>query len=587
VPASAARITLLLVCAAAFALRSAAAEPKTPQFRPEFTAFPELKPGREMKKLVVQPDGTTEREVVENPGVVFPPLAPLPTLAPLMHRVRHEQARAGLDYLADLRERGWTSLPLGWQSIAMRVYPIAAELEPRPTNRVMWYEARVRLLKEIERPIRTRALQGSVPPQWLNEVRFYRLAAEIELLTLLDEFKQFEAPPGALQMTPPLPPGPVISPPEPRRAAPPLPAPPPRQNGQIQMAPPPGPFPVMYTAFPGLIWDTPRYGPGLNRERDDPDARVGQPPKDLPVLPTNAPRLNVLQQEAALEAIVGLDDTTFLGAYSGPPPDTEFETAAEAYRLAAELEPRLADRLPWYEARVRALKGSFVWSERRVLYGGFPAYRFHAARFEHLQTEVDLLRLRARLTNTGTRPGEALRREEINVGTRTKPDMPPAYTAFPGIRAPVPQVNEQWPKGERYYKWVGADKCPERPGRPVPRADAPTRLKLRYEQVSEGLEYIDRVQQQLFTGFKVTDAKYDVVVFADLYRAAVDLANEPAERTRWLEQHVRDCKLLEGWTDIRTRNVIVAPYDRAFIRVHRLKAEIELLKPQFVAEQSP
>jgi hypothetical protein len=571
VPTSAARLTLLLVCAAAFAPRSAAAEPPAPKFRPEYTAFPDLKPGRELKDIT-QPDGTTERVVIENPVVVLPRLAELPPGAPLIRRVQYEQARAGLDYLTVVRQRAddWT-FPmdlLKWQSVAMRVFPLAAKLEPSPTNRVLWYEAQVRLFKEVEGFVRSHALRDSFPPWFPNMVRFYRLSAEIELLDLLAELKRSGAPPRAL------PPAPVLAHvPAPSPPAPPGPA---RRRRAY-------PLPPAYTAFPDLRWDKPHFGPNPERAREDPDARIGRPPTDLPVLPANAPRLDVLRRETTLEAFAVFDYLSGShGINGGPGPEMGFETAAEAYRLAADLEPRLADRVAWYDARVRALKGWVIWNEIRVSNGSIQPSNYLAARFEQLQVEVDLLRLLAQHAATTVR-GEAPFREEINIGTRTKTNTPPAYTAFPTVRAPVRKVKEQRANGLIVYEWVDAVKRPEVS---APRADAPTRVKLRYEQVSEGLEYIDRVQRNLFAGHYF-DATGHVVVLADVYRSAVDLANGPAERTRWLEQQVRDGKLIEEWTDFQTRTGAFAPYTRAFVRVHRLKAEIELLKPQFVAEQNP
>jgi hypothetical protein len=565
------------VCAAAFVpSRTAAAEPKSPQFRPEFTAFPDLKPGREMKKFVVHPDGTIEREVIENPGVVLPSLAPLPPDAPLIRKVMHEQARVGLEFLAEVREREWNQKPihdpLEGLSIAMRVFPLAAELEPRPTNHVMWYEARVRLLKEIERRIRTRVLNGSVPPSDLNQIRFYRLAAEIELLDLLAELKRFEAPPGALRMDPPLPPGPVIAiTPEPRRTRP------------LELAPPPRrAFPSVYTAFPDLVWDSPFAGPGPNRAREDPTARVGLPPTDLPVFPLNAPPSQVVRNEAVLETIAVLD---FLSRrqFGLGPGNLDFNVAAEAYRLAADLEPRLSDRVAWYEARVRALKGWVRFIEIRVTNEVIPTSEVHAAQFEHLQTEVDLLRLRARLANAGAVRGDPPHREEIGFGKRKEVNAPPPFTAFPAVQGPVRAVKEVRADGTTVYEWVG---MVQRPALPAPRADAPIRQRLRYEQACEGFEYIDRVQQRMLRGGWFEEPAH-LIVLADVYRAVAELANNSAERTRWAEHYVRDCKLIEERTDVQTRNGSIPFYFRAFVRAQRLKAEIELLKPQFVAEQSP
>ena len=77
----------------------------------------------------------------------------------------------------------------------------------------------------------------------------------------------------------------------------------------------------------------------------------------------------------------------FLRDYAG--------VAAVVYGVAAELEEKPARRVPWFEARVRKLKEVEGHVERAVRTGGLQAQALNVARFQRLQAEADLLRLKA------------------------------------------------------------------------------------------------------------------------------------------------------------------------------------------------
>src|SRR6185503_2630858 len=91
-----------------------------------------------------------------------------------------------------------------------RTFSLAAEFETTLANRVMWYEARVRWIKEVEAVLFAYVQKGSFAPHWFNVVRFYRLGAEAELVELLADVKWFGAavPP---PMVPPQPPGEIVA----------------------------------------------------------------------------------------------------------------------------------------------------------------------------------------------------------------------------------------------------------------------------------------------------------------------------------------------------------------------------------------
>ena len=77
------------------------------------------------------------------------------------------------------------------------------------------------------------------------------------------------------------------------------------------------------------------------------------------------------------------------------------EVATDTYRLAAELEEKPANRVPWYEVRVRQLKEVEDLIDRSVRVGSAAPQILHYARFQRLQAEADLLKLKAEVEKAG------------------------------------------------------------------------------------------------------------------------------------------------------------------------------------------
>ena len=163
--------------------------------RPDYTAFPDLKPPTSERKEVKKADGTTVI-VVEEKGVV--PLPEIPALAadaPPLRKVRFEQLHAGLSCLARMKaafDIGHYT-PSDFQdyiTTAVDTYRVAAELEDKPAKRIPWYEARIRKLKEFEQFTSLRVNNGTAGPRALDLARFQRLEAEAELLKLKEEVEK-------------------------------------------------------------------------------------------------------------------------------------------------------------------------------------------------------------------------------------------------------------------------------------------------------------------------------------------------------------------------------------------------------------
>jgi hypothetical protein len=161
--------------------------------RPYYTAFPDIKPPL-MYTLVQNADGTTTVTDKQSASVRLPAFPTVGNDAPAIRRVQYEQIQEGVAFLARLKEVA----RLGAQDprdvravgVAAEVYAIAAELEADPAKRLLWFEARVRILKEGEETIHANVLRGSMSPSALHLARFERLRAETDLLRLQAEIKK-------------------------------------------------------------------------------------------------------------------------------------------------------------------------------------------------------------------------------------------------------------------------------------------------------------------------------------------------------------------------------------------------------------
>lgn len=157
-----------------------------------------------------------------------------------------------------------------------------------------------------------------------------------------------------------------------------------------------------YTAFPDL--KPPTYerkvvkNPnGTKTETIEEKGGVPLPP--LPALAADASPLRKVQYEqvqAGLSYLFRVKEQ-MLHQVSGPPLNYErlIQMTTKVYRAAVELEETPAKRVPWGEARVRALKEIEERLERRALNGIESPTAVDVARFERLQAEADLLMLKA------------------------------------------------------------------------------------------------------------------------------------------------------------------------------------------------
>jgi hypothetical protein len=401
---------------------------RTPGSESPYTAFPDLKPPLKVWKEVKGPNGSVAR-VAEESGVV--PLPPLPVVAPAappLRKVRFEQLREGLDYIARVKEvtqiGSWdTQFFLDYLGVIADTARVAGTLENTSARRVPWYEARVRALKEAERFTYVRVLNGNDPPQRYCWACFQRLGGEAELLRLKAEVA---TAPRQLARTD----RPADAPP--RRTDPPTPradtgstgpndSPAAADGGSAEEDDPPtveityerqieisidnfikrAKFLPTFTAFPDLKPPT-----LVRKEVKHPNGDVVRvveetevvPPPPIPVVAADAPllrRVRAEQLRQGLTHLARIKEVIRIGAWNARFFTEYISGIAETYQVAATLEETPARRVPWYEARVRKYKEAERYTAIRCSNGNDPPQRLNQIRFARLQAEAELLELNA------------------------------------------------------------------------------------------------------------------------------------------------------------------------------------------------
>lgn len=579
------RAFVAVLCACILVVGARAEQPESkpdvkpfPELRPAFTAFPDLKPNLPRR---------------DDPLLV-PALPKLPADAPPLRKVLHEQARAGLTYIVRIsdviRTGNWSDGSLHDTVLLINAaYLVAAELEDTVTNRIPWYEERVRKLKGIERLLELRAMvsSGTTPPLGFNFTRFHRLQAELDLLALKNAVAKAGGEPRPLRFVPfkeflfgrrGI--GSVIA------------------NDREALSISDDPRDWIYSAFPKL---KPWYEKRVTVK--DPDGTEGgyyerrdvTPLPRLPVIPADASPLLKVRHERVLEGInefqvsapvwpkTGLDGQ--LPPYWFP---RYFRNAADTYRAAAELEPRLPDRVAWHQARVRLFKVAMRMMWIKVENGTDPPQRLDTTLFDQYRAEADLLRLKAEVNKTApaTGPNTAREASDIDDTWGHTPKPRPAFTAFPDLKPrTVEKIETKDVDGKIRTQKHDKDVVPL-PPLPTVKADTPLATKVRLEQVHEGLAHIDFMREVVLNGSYSSQYFPEYVLMtSETFRAAAQLEDSPAKRIPWHEARIRAFKDIELFLEGRVRDGLSSPSQISDVRVRRLDAEAELLALKAEAER--
>jgi hypothetical protein len=155
----------------------------------------------------------------------------------------------------------------------------------------------------------------------------------------------------------------------------------------------------------------------------------------------------------------------------------------------------------------------------------------------------------------------------------------PYYTAFPDLKPPTFEKKEiKKPDGTVVIELEEKGAVPL-PALPELAADAPALRKVQFEQVQEGLAYIERVKEVIKIG--AWDARFFrefIGTVVETYRVAAELEEKPAKRVAWYEARVRKLKEFELFVEHRTLSGTDPPQAHNLARFERLRAEADLLK---------
>ena len=138
--------------------------------------------------------------------------------------------------------------------------------------------------------------------------------------------------------------------------------------------------------------------------KGDARAKAADPMPAVPAVAADAPPLRKVQIELVKEGLTYLSRCGEL-IRSDTWVASDFRRYAdvltETCRVAAELEEKPADRVPWFEARVRRMKAVEAAIDRGVRAGSVAPQELNLIRFQRLQAEVELLKLKAAVEKPG------------------------------------------------------------------------------------------------------------------------------------------------------------------------------------------
>jgi hypothetical protein len=230
-----------------------------------------------------------------------------------------------------------------------------AELEDTPAAKVPWFEERVRGLKLLERSVAARVREGSDASYALNEIRYRRLGAELDLLRVREQ---------AGAANPPRPPAPTTSFPEQP--------------------------PARFTAFPQF--EPPAWSP------EHPFLEPSRFPRTLGRKPfercAGDPPWVKARKAAVNEGLTGLRLFAEAARIRGVGGD-EFLTwvlfAQEVAAAGAKLEPNPTERAGWFAEWVVVMKVFEQRTQARTRAGTDPGHHEQFVRFARLSAELNLL----------------------------------------------------------------------------------------------------------------------------------------------------------------------------------------------------
>ncbi len=138
--------------------------------------------------------------------------------------------------------------------------------------------------------------------------------------------------------------------------------------------------------------------------KDVPKEKARDTPPALPTAAADAPPLRKAQVELVREGvdyIARCKELMRTGAWAVSDFRKYADVLTETCRVAAELEEKPAKRVPWYELRVQRMKDVENLISQGVKVGNVAPQELNLIRFQRLQAEIDLLKLKAEVEKAG------------------------------------------------------------------------------------------------------------------------------------------------------------------------------------------
>jgi hypothetical protein len=257
------------------------------------------------------------------------------------------------------------------------------------------------------------------------------------------------------------------------------------------------------------------------------------------------------------------------------------EAVADTFRCAAALEAHPADRVRWYEARVRKFKEFELFAEVRARNHHTPPTTLFFVRFWRLQAEAELLELLTEVKRAGPGPDPPIKRTAFDAK-----EVRPVDTAFPNLKPPTVILGTATVNG--FSRTTIEEKGSVPLVVPVLAPGAPALRRVQLELLLSGLNNHDRMlaflQDRLGYSGYLAECLY---MLPATFRLGAELEETTAKRIPWYEARISWLKWVAQSIEWRENEGEDPTAQQLLVRMQRLQAEADLLELQAATAAPP